>query len=48
VPEGDYRYVDVITTMSEQAVALPENMFDGPRDSRWQFDADSGGYGRVR
>lgn len=48
VPEGDYRYVDVITTMSDQAVALPGNVFDGPKDSRWEFDAHGGGYVGVR
>jgi hypothetical protein len=48
IPEGDYLYADVIVAMSEQTQPLPPTVFDGPRDSRWEFDQGSGAYVRVR
>lgn len=39
VPDGDYLYVDAIETISPDAVPLPDDFFDGPRDSRYAFDA---------
>lgn len=40
LPTGDYVYVDVIETISASAVPLPEDWFDGERDSRWRLNAD--------
>lgn len=40
LPEGDYLYVDVIETMSESALLLPEDWFNGEHDSRWRLNAD--------
>jgi hypothetical protein len=40
LPEGDYVYVDVIETLSEQAIPLGEEWFVGSRDSRWRVNAD--------
>jgi hypothetical protein len=40
LPQGDYVYVDLIETMSEAAVPLPEAWFDDERDSRWRLNAD--------
>lgn len=48
IPEGDYLYADVIVAMSEQAQSLPSSVFDGLRDSRWEFDPETGAYVRVR
>lgn len=39
VPDGDYLYVDAIETISPDAVPLPADFFNGPRDSRYAFDA---------
>jgi hypothetical protein len=47
IPEGDYLFADVFVTMGAEATALPETVFDGPRDSRWEFDVASGTYARV-
>jgi hypothetical protein len=47
LPEGHYFYVDVIETASESAVPLPEQWFDGPRDTRWRLSED-GAYELVR
>jgi hypothetical protein len=38
VPDGDHLFADVIVTMNEKA-----RRFDGPRDSRWEFDAETAG-----
>jgi hypothetical protein len=38
VPEGNAYWVDVLTTGSPEAVPLPENVFDGPRDSRREVE----------
>lgn len=40
LPDGDYLYVDVIETISDISVPLPEEWFDGERDSRWRINAD--------
>jgi hypothetical protein len=48
IPAGDYLYSDVFVTMSAEAEPLPANVFDGPRDSRWEFDAATSAYRRVR
>jgi hypothetical protein len=47
VPDGDYLYADLIVAMSDQACPLPRTVFDGPRDSRWEFNQDTGAYVRV-
>jgi hypothetical protein len=47
LPEGDYVYLDVIETMSESAVPLPDDWFDGEHDSRWRLNLD-GYLERVR
>ncbi|MEW2172373.1 hypothetical protein AB0935_20925 [Streptomyces sp. NPDC007027] len=39
-PEGDVLYVEVFETISEAAVPLPRDVFDGPRDLRWVPNAD--------
>ena len=44
VPEGSYHRVDVFTTMSPAAVPLPDTLFDGPNDRRFEFDATAGAY----
>jgi hypothetical protein len=36
LPEGHYFYVEVIETLSEVAVPLPEPWFAGDRDRRWR------------
>ncbi len=38
IPEGDAHRVEVLTTGSPEAVPLPENVFDGPRDSRREVE----------
>lgn len=48
IPEGDYLFADVFVTMGAEAAVLPENVFDGPRDSRWEFDSATSAYVRVR
>ena len=48
VPDGDYFYAEVFLTMSPDAVPLPEGVFDGPRDTRWQLDPQQGAYTKVR
>jgi hypothetical protein len=40
LPEGDYLYVDLIETLSDAAIPLPEAWFDHERDSRWRLNAD--------
>jgi hypothetical protein len=34
VPEGNVYWIDLLTTGSPEAVPVPENVFDGPRDRR--------------
>lgn len=48
VPEGDYLYADVIVAMSDKARSLPPTVFDGPHDSRWEFDTATGAYRNTR
>lgn len=48
IPEGDYLFGDLIVSMSKDATALSPKAVDGPRDSRWEFDARTGVYGDVR
>jgi hypothetical protein len=48
IPQGDYLFVDVFVTMGVEAAPLPENVFNGARDSRWEFDAATSNYVRVR
>jgi hypothetical protein len=48
VPDGDYLFAEVFATMSPSAVPLPSRVFDGPRDTRWEFDAAQGAYVKVR
>ena len=48
IPGGDYLFADVFVTMGVEAEPLPENVFDGPRDSRWEFDSTASRYVRVR
>jgi hypothetical protein len=48
IPDGDYLYADLIVSMSNEATPLPPNVFDGPRDSRWEFDAQTGAYRNTR
>lgn len=48
IPEGDYFYADVFVTASKSAAPLPEDVFDGPRDSRWQFNEEESAYVKVR
>lgn len=40
LPEGDYVYLDVIETISNAAVTLPVDSFEGEQDSRWRLNAD--------
>jgi hypothetical protein len=40
LPDGHYFYVEVIETLSEEAVPLPESWFSGERDRRWRCNAD--------
>jgi hypothetical protein len=47
LPEGEYFWVDVIDTISETAVPLPESWFDGPNDNRWRM-SDEGQFEMVR
>lgn len=47
IEEGDYLYTEVFTAVSETAVPLPRNVFDGPQDSRWDFDAATENYART-
>lgn len=44
VPEGHHRRLDVYRTMSAQATRLPAELFSGPRDRQFEFDAETGAY----
>ncbi len=48
VPHGGYFRADVIIAASNQATRLPSDVFDGPLDTRWELDEDTGTYVRVR
>jgi hypothetical protein len=40
LPTGDYIYLDVIETISESAVPLHEDSFDGEQDSCWRLNTE--------
>jgi len=40
LPDGHYFYVEVIETLSQEAVPLPEAWFSGERDRRWRCNAE--------
>jgi hypothetical protein len=46
-PAGEYLYLDVIETASEEAVPLPRNILDAERDSRWVVNREAGTYERL-
>jgi hypothetical protein len=48
IPDGDYLFADVFATKGATAEPLPENVFDGRHDSRWEFHAATSSYMRVR
>ena len=48
IPEGDYMFAHVFVTFGVEAAALPENVFDGARDSRLEFDPATSAYVKVR
>ena len=48
IEDGDYLFAEVFTATSETAVPLPRDVFDGPRDARWDYDRESGNYRRTR
>jgi hypothetical protein len=48
IEEGNYLYTEVFTATSETAVPLPRDVFDGPRDTRWDYDAATENYKRTR
>lgn len=48
IEEGGYLYAEVFTATSETAVPLPREVFDGPRDARWDYDRESENYTRTR
>jgi hypothetical protein len=45
-PEGAYQWVSLYELAGEDAVPVPPESFDGPRDERYGFHTDAGGYGR--
>jgi hypothetical protein len=44
-PDGAYRWVTMYEVNGDQAVPLPPDWFDGPRDERYGYTG--GGYGRL-
>jgi hypothetical protein len=48
IPEGGYFYAEVFTTLSETAAPLPQDVFDGPRDTRWDYDQATENYQLTR
>lgn len=48
IEDGDYYFTEVFTATSETAVPLPHDVFDGPRDKRWDYDAETERYERTR
>jgi hypothetical protein len=48
IEEGDYLCAEVFTATSETAVSLPRDVFDGPRDTRWDYDRSTENYKRTR
>ena len=45
-PEGGYQWVSLYELDGEDAVPVPADWFDGPRDRRYGFHPDAGAYGR--
>jgi hypothetical protein len=45
---GDYLCAEVFTATSQTAVPLPRDVFDGPRDARWDYNPETGDYKRTR
>lgn len=43
VPEGHYHRLDVYRTMSAPAAPLPGQLFDRPKDRRFEYDEEAGG-----
>lgn len=48
IGEGDYLFTEVFTAVSETAVPLPQDAFDGPHDTRWDYDSATETYERTR
>lgn len=48
IEEGDYLFTEVFTATSETAVPLPRDVFDGERDTRWDYDRATEDYERTR
>jgi hypothetical protein len=48
IPEGGYFRAEVFTTLSETAAPLPRDVFDGPRDTRWDYDQVTENYQLTR
>jgi hypothetical protein len=48
IPAGEYFRTDVIVSASPNATPLPWDVFDGPRDTRWELDRATGTYVEVR
>lgn len=48
IPAGEYFRTDVIVSASRAATPLPLDVFDGPRDTRWERDQATGAYVEVR
>lgn len=44
VPSGEYVYLHVVETASEEAVPLPRNILDAERDRRWVVNREAGRY----
>ena len=45
-PEGAYRWVSLYELDGDDAVPVPAQWLDGPRDERYGFHPDTGEYGR--
>lgn len=48
IPDGEYFRTDVIVSAGPDAAPLPWDVFDGPRDTRWELDQATGAYVKVR
>jgi len=48
VPTSHVFRIDVVETTSKSALPLPNTIFDGERDRRWNFNRKAGKYERVR